>query len=240
MNHWLPDYVFIENVPGVQQVNHLRGPLADFCRLLKKLSYSYELKVVPALWFGVPQTRERLVLIASRLNPINIPSATHGPGKLPFSCVRDWISGFRELTAGAINHFDNSHRAAVLSELNLKQIASTPEGGGRESWSEHLLLKCHRSHKGHSDVYGRLSWSRPAAGPTTRCISYSNGRFGHPEQNRAISLREAACLQTFPLNFVFTGSLNSRARQVGNAVPPLVARNIGITIRAHFEGLLRK
>jgi len=237
---WLPDYVFIENVPGMQQLKRLGGPLADFCQLLKKLGYSYELKVIPALWFGVPQTRERLVLIASRFDAICLPSATHGPGKLPFSCVSDWISGLRPLSAGSIDQFDSSHRAAVLSDLNLIRIASTPQGGGRESWPDHLLLKCHRSHKGHTDVYGRLSWNKPASGLTTRCISYSNGRFGHPEQDRAISLREAACLQTFPMDFVFTGSLNSRARQVGNAVPPLMASNVGLTIKAHFEGRQRK
>jgi DNA (cytosine-5)-methyltransferase 1 len=86
-------------------------------------------------------------------------------------------------------------------------------------------------------VYGRLAWDRPAAGLTTRCISYSNGRFGHPEQHRAITIREAACLQTFPRKYSFIGSFASKAEQVGNAVPPLMARQIGKTILKHAKQL---
>ena len=91
---------------------------------------------------------------------------------------------------------------------------------------------------GFTDVYGRLSWDAPAPALTTRCISYSNGRFGHPLQNRAISVREAACLQTFPLDFVFTGNLNSQARQVGNAVPPLLAQHFGESIASNLAGVV--
>ena len=90
------------------------------------------------------------------------------------------------------------HRAARLSALNLKRIRTTPEGGGNRDWPEDLQLTCHQGATGYSDVYGRMSWDRPASGLTTRCISYSNGRFGHPEQDRAISVREAACLQNVP------------------------------------------
>ncbi len=195
--------------------------------------FTFDVKVLPALWFGVPQTRERLVLLASRGPKIALPIATHGPGKLPFATVKDWIGDLACLAAGGIDPVDPSHRAAELSELNMARIAATPEGGGRDNWPDHLLLDCHRNHKGHTDVYGRLAWNKPAAGLTTRCISYSNGRFGHPEQDRAISVREAACLQTFPTSFVFSGNLNSKARQVGNAVPPAMARSIGMTIQDH-------
>ena len=231
---WLPEYVFIENVPGMQKIKGQKGPLPAFEALLKKLGYTYDIKVLPALWFGVPQTRERLVLLASRDHAIALPAATHGPGKLPFTTVKDWIGNLAPLAAGGVDPVDPRHRAAELSEVNLARIAATNEGGGRESWPDHLLLDCHRNHKGHTDVYGRLSWDKPAAGLTTRCISYSNGRFGHPEQNRAISVREAACLQTFPTDFVFQGNLNSKARQIGNAVPPSMARSIGLTIQSHF------
>jgi len=230
---WRPDYVFIENVPGMQRVKGRKGPLPAFKALLTKLGYTYDVKVLPALWFGVPQTRERLVLLASYRASISLPSPTHGSGKKPFATVKDWIGGLNPLSAGETDPVDPSHRAADLSRLNLARIKSTPEGGGREHWPADLLLECHRDHKGHTDVYGRLSWNKPAAGLTTRCISYSNGRFGHPEQNRAISVREAACLQTFPRDFVFFGNLNSTARQVGNAVPPLMARSIGMTVREH-------
>ena len=94
--------------------------------------------------------------------------------------------------------------------------------------------------RGFTDVYGRLKWEAPAPALTTRCISYSNGRFGHPHQDRAISVREAACLQTFPLSFVFTGSLNSQARQVGNAVPALLAQRFGESIASHLAETRRR
>lgn len=232
---WLPDYVFIENVPGMQRVKGRKGPLPAFKTLLKKLGYSFDIKVLPALWFGVPQTRERLVLLATRSGVISLPEATHGLGKLPITTVKDWIGGLKPLAAGSTDIEDPSHRAADLSELNLARIVATPEGGGREHWPDDLVLDCHRSHKGHTDVYGRLSWNKPASGLTTRCTSYSNGRFGHPDQNRAISVREAACLQTFPKDFVFSGSFASKARQVGNAVPPLMARCIGAAILKHSD-----
>lgn len=234
VSHWLPDYVFIENVPGMQKLSNRTGPLASFTRLLKKLGYQFDLQTLPALWFGVPQTRERLVLLASKGDRIDLPSATHGPGRNPYATVQDWIGDLPPLAAGEIDKQDPNHRAADLSPLNLERIASTPEGGGREHWPARLLLDCHRDHSGHTDVYGRLAWGRPAAGLTTRCISYSNGRFGHPDQNRAISVREAARLQTFPRNFIFTGSMASQAKQIGNAVPPLMAKCIGVAVKQHF------
>ena len=126
-----------------------------------------------------------------------------------------------------------NHRAASLSPLNLSRLRSTPEGGGWRDWPEELRPACHRNgFSGYTDVYGRMRWDAPASGLTTRCISYSNGRFGHPSQDRAISVREAASLQTFPLNFIFTGSLNSMAKQVGNAVPVLLARRFGENFRS--------
>jgi hypothetical protein len=99
-------------------------------------------------------------------------------------------------------------------------------GGDRRNWDRTLLSDCHLAHGGHTDAYGRMWWDKPASGLTTRCLSYSNGRFGHPEQGRAISLPEAALIQTFPQSFRFEGSLTSRGRQVGNAVPPVMAKRI--------------
>lgn len=230
---WLPDYVFIENVPGMQRIKSDDGPLHGFKDLLSELGYDYQVDILPALWFGVPQTRERLVLLASRLPGIKLPETTHGLNKAAPSTVQDWIRNLPKIRAGETHPDDQDHQAALLSDINLKRIALTPEGGNRESWPKNLWLDCHRDHKGHTDVYGRLAWNKPAAGLTTRCISYSNGRFGHPEQNRAISVREAACLQTFPRSYSFKGNLNSRARQIGNAVPPLMAQCFGEAILAH-------
>jgi DNA (cytosine-5)-methyltransferase 1 len=230
ISHWLPDYVFVENVPGLQKIDGSRGHFSDFLNLLNHLGYRSDFGVVPALWFGVPQTRERLILLASKHSTIKLPQPTHGPGSLPFSTVRNWLNGLPALRAGERNANDPDHQAASLSELNLKRIGATPEGGGRESWPSELWLDCHRNHKGHSDVYGRMRWDRPASGLTTRCISYSNGRFGHPQQMRAISVREAGCLQTFPRTFRWQGTLSSKARQIGNAVPPLMARRVAEAI----------
>ncbi len=173
--------------------------------------------------------------MASLLGSIELPEATHGDGKLPFSTVRQWIGELPPLNAGDTHPNDPVHRASVLSALNLRRIQVTQEGKGREGWPEDLLLDCHRTHGGHSDVYGRLAWDRPAAGITTRCISLSNGRFGHPEQDRDLSAREAASLQTFPRTYQFAGALTSIAKQVGNAVPPLMARRLGEAIVAHYR-----
>ncbi len=228
MEAWLPEYVFIENVPGMQRIQR-SGPLYSFQALLRKLGYQFECAIVPALWYGVPQTRERLVLVASRNSSIKIPMPTHGPGGTygAYTTVGDWIRNIPEISAGQTHFADPDHVAAKLSAINLQRIRATPEGGGRGDWPQDLWLECHKTYSGHSDVYGRLAWDKQAAGLTTRCISYSNGRFGHPSQDRAISVREAACLQTFPRDYRFVGSLTSKARQIGNAVPPKMAEVFG-------------
>ncbi len=221
-----PDFVFVENVPGMQSVKQRKGPFKIFTALLDSLGYSYEYKVVAASNYGVPQKRERLVLLASRNFQVDFPKPTHGTGtdNPLYTTVKDWIDGLPVLQAGESDPADPDHRASVLSEINLARIKSTPEGGGRENWPINLWLECHKKYDGHTDVYGRLSWNKPASGLTTKCISYSNGRFGHPEQDRALSVREAACLQTFPRQYKFVGDLKSKARQIGNAVPPLFAQ----------------
>jgi DNA (cytosine-5)-methyltransferase 1 len=146
---------------------------------------------------------------------------------LPFSPIKDWILGLPKLPAGGVNLGDPDHCATQLSAVNLKRIQMTPEGGGRRDWPDYLKLNCHSDHTGHTDVYGRLAYDNLSSTLTTRCCSYSNGRFGHPTEDRAISVREAACIQTFPRHFTFTGSITSKARQIGNAVPPLLPKTIG-------------
>ena len=171
--------------------------------------------------------------------PIRLPEETHGPGtsNQSYETVRDWISHLPAIGAGEEHPEVVNHRAARLSALNLERVQATPEGGGRGDWPDALRLDCHKGFDGYSDVYGRMSWDSPASGLTTRCISYSNGRFGHPEQNRAISIREAACLQTFPEDFVFKGSMNSMARQIGNAVPVRLAKVFGRRFIEHLTNL---
>lgn len=225
---YTPDFIFIENVPGMQKVREgYNTPFFTFLMLLDKLGYQYSYGIVSALWFGVPQDRKRLILLASRHSEISLPAIDNDGIKKPYSTVRDWIYGLPEIAHGQEHPYILDHKSASLNELNLLRIKHTPEGGDRFNWPDHLQLKCHQNHSGHKDVYGRLAWDKPSSVLTTRCTSYSNGRFGHPTQNRAISLREAALLQTFPIDYKFSGNFNSKAKQIGNAVPPLMAEVMG-------------
>ena len=237
VRHFFPEYIFLENVPGVDNVDSPSGPIGRLLHLIRKLGYHEKFKVLNFLHYGVPQTRRRFVMIASRIGPIDLPTPTHGcrKGDVPYSTVRQWIGDLPTIPAGGTSKEFPNHCSARLSVLNLKRIRRTPEGGDRRDWPKELVLPCHKGHQGHTDVYGRLSWDRPACTLTTRCVSFSNGRFGHPSQDRALTVREAACLQTFPRTFVFRGSLASMAAQVGNAVPVLIAQKFGAAINCHRE-----
>jgi DNA (cytosine-5)-methyltransferase 1 len=237
-----PDFVLVENVPGLQKITSEDGPLPGFIKLLKRLKYSVAMGTIDCCDYGVPQKRKRFVLLASKLGAIELPPRSHGLGteNPVYSTVGEWISGLPEIAAGESCPSIKNHRASNLSLKNLTRIRATPVGGGREDWPKTLKLKCHKNHDGHSDVYGRLRADLPASALTTRCISLSNGRFGHPTQARAISVREAAKLQTFDDSFEFLGSLNSMARQIGNAVPVLLAQRLGEAFlseaKAHLAG----
>lgn len=222
-----PDFVFIENVPGIQKVGKYSTPFFEFLDLLNAEGYSYDFDVVSSLNYGVPQDRKRLILIGSNKFKIKLPIFTHDGKSVAFSTVRDWIYHLPKIANGEKHEKIKDHHSAKLGELNLKRIISTPEGGGRESWDDSLKADCHKRNTGYRDVYGRLSWDKPSSVLTTRCTSYSNGRFGHPEQHRALSLREAALLQTFPIDYDFFGSFTSKSKQIGNAVPPLMAKAVG-------------
>lgn len=224
-----PGFIVIENVPGLAKVKG-NSTYGRFKKRLVELGYEFTEGVVDAKWYGVPQTRRRLVMIASRFGRPSLPPSTHGPGLLPFATVKDAILDYPKIPAGGVDPTIPNHRAALLSQKNLDRIMTTPvDGGDRRQWSEELVLACHSNgHKGHTDVYGRMWWERPAPALTCRCISLSNGRFGHPEQNRAISLREAAALQSFNDSFQFFGpSMSSLARQIGNAVPVKLGLALG-------------
>ena len=233
----LPELVFVENVPGIQKISvEDGGPFSEFVEQLEQDEYNVDYGIIAAKDYGVPQVRRRLVLVASRIGPISILSPTHGPDSLKSHVtVRDAIYNLPSVEQGT-EHSNKrkypNHRAAGLSPLNMKRIRRTGVNG-RKDWPESLLPNCYKKkangnrYNGHSDCYTRLAWDKPAPGLTTRCISYSNGRYGHPEQDRAITVREAARLQGFPDDFVFTGSLNAMARQVGNAVPVQLATSCG-------------
>ena len=246
----LPELVFVENVPGLKKISiEDGGPFSAFVEQLKGDDYYVDFGMIAAKDYGAAQVRRRLVLLASRLGSISFPAPTHGPKRAKaYVTVRDVIADLPAVEHGT-EHPDKrrypNHRAAQLSPLNLERIRHTGTNGRRD-WPDSLLPKCYAKKKngerynGHSDCYTRLAWAEPAPGLTTRCISYSNGRFGHPEQDRAITVREAARLQGFPNNFVFTGSLNSMARQIGNAVPVQVAKAFGLHFIKHVRLLERR
>ena len=243
----LPELVFIENVPGLQKVSVEDGGIFSlFIEQLEEDGYFVDYGVIAAQDYGAPQVRRRLVLVASRIQPISLPVPTHGPNRAKaYITVRDAIADLPSIEHGTEHPNKRkypNHRAAQLSPLNLERIRHTGVNGRRD-WPESLLPKCYTKrtngerYKGHSDCYTRLAWDEPAPGLTTRCISYSNGRFGHPKQNRAITVREAARLQGFPDRFVFTGSLSAMARQIGNAVPVQVAKAFGKHFIKHVKSV---
>ena len=224
----LPGYVLIENVPGIANIKGF-STFRRFLRMLETNGYHYDFGNLDAKYFGVPQNRRRLVLIASRHFRPTLPEPRFGTSLRPFRTVRQAISRFPAIAAGESSDKYPNHVAASITELNIVRLRNTPKNGGdRRSWPDELKLQCHKgSYQGHTDVYGRMYWDRPAPALTGRCHSISNGRYGHPEQDRAISLREAAALQTFPDGYRFFGTNQHVAMQIGNAVPVKMAEYLG-------------
>ncbi len=232
IRYFLPGFVVVENVPGLYR-RKTESILPRFTDFLTQQGYAWVDDVVNANHYGVPQNRMRYLLLATRLaNEVTLPPATINDELT----VRSFIGDTREFNKIAAGHRDSSlvrHSASSLSEKNLKRIALTEKSGGtRLSWSSDPDLQI-PAYEGRDeifrDVYGRMHWDRPAPTITTRFISFSNGRFGHPDQDRAISIREGATLQTFPRNSVFHVTNDaSAARLIGNAVPPEMSRRIGM------------
>lgn len=235
-----PGYLLIENVPGIKDKG--KEVFDEFLKTLEQLGYNYCWKVLNAKNYGVPQNRRRLVLLASLFCQPEMPPETHGKGRLPYVTVSDTIKKYPPINAGEECADVPNHKAAGISDMNLERLKYTPiDGGTRTQWPERLVLKCHKSkeYTGHTDVYGRMRWNGVAPTLTARCYSISNGRYGHPEQNRAISLREAAALQSFRDDYIFYGSsMASIGRQIGNAVPVKLAYALGCQILKMQESTL--
>jgi DNA (cytosine-5)-methyltransferase 1 len=224
-----PAHILIENVPLIKR----RGldVLQRFLDILEELGYLYDYAIVNAKDYGVPQNRKRYVLIASRIFEPHIPAPTHGEGLIPYVTVRNAIEGYPPIAAGERHETIPNHVASNISDLNLERLMATPHNGGdRRDWPRNLWLSCHNNYDGHTDVYGRMFWDRVSPTLTSKCFSISNGRYGHPEQNRAISLREAATLQSFTDDYIFYGSSQEIGRQIGNAVPVALAQAMGTYI----------
>lgn len=234
----VPELVTMENVPEL--ADRGREVFERFVRTLEKLEFCVDWRVVHCSKYGVPQSRRRLVLLASRLGEISIPEGRY-PCPSRWKTVRQTIGDLPPLESGEEDPSDPMHAASLLSPTNLMRVRATPHDGGTwKHWPEELVLDCHRrdSGKTYGSVYGRMWWEKPAPTMTTLCTGIGNGRFGHPEQDRSITLREAALFQTFPRSYKFWPSdqkVNRKAvgRMIGNAVPPMLAREVGRAIMDH-------
>lgn len=225
-----PEYLLVENVSGFRKSNNVHR--VRFIRTLKKCGYYFDERVINAADYGIPQNRRRYVLLGSNTTPVKIPAGSYGRNRMRWRTVRDTIKKYPRIAAGEHHKSVLNHSAPFLSDVNLARIRSTPsDGGSRDDVPEAMRLKCHTVHSGHNDVYGRMYWDKPSPTLTCKCISFSNGRFGHPEQDRAISVREAASLQTFPDDYIFHSCRTTNALHVGNAVPVLLAKELGKVFR---------
>lgn len=234
-----PDIVSMENVPNLIKYNKGKA-FEDFIGVLKANNYFILQKIVDAKDYGVPQRRKRLILLASKFGEIKLINKTHTGKRI--KTVKKAIGHLPKIKAGEAYHKDELHRARALSDLNLRRIKATSQGGGWKEWDDELILDCHKKESGKSyrSVYGRMNWNEVSPTLTTQCTGYGNGRFGHPEQNRAISLREAAILQSFPKKYHFIDSNEIFKptyveKHIGNAVPPRLGFIIAKSIKQHLQ-----
>lgn len=230
-----PHIISMENVRGVTKTNVFR----DFIKNVKGLGYQLNYEIINCADYGVPQSRRRLVLLGSKFGEIEIPTKTHS--KKNHIAVRKIIRKLPKLQAGKVNEKDPIHRTLNLSPLNIKRIKQSKPNGSWKDWDKQLLPNCYRRKSGntYTSVYGRMSWDSISPTITTQFYAYGTGRFGHPKENRALSLREGALLQTFPKKYFFykSSSIVTLGRHIGNAVPPKLGLAIGNTIRKHLERL---
>ncbi|MDW9391394.1 DNA (cytosine-5-)-methyltransferase [Sinorhizobium meliloti] len=227
-----PDFITMENVPNLAR----QSVFEEFVSKLEALDFHVEYAVVNCAEFGVPQQRNRLVLLASKLGPIELLRT-----KKKQKTVREAIGDLPPIEAGGVWESDPLHQASELSDLNLRRIRASVPGGSWRNWKKDLVAECHKRPTGktYPSVYGRMKWDEPAPTMTTQYFGFGNGRFGHPEQDRAISLREGAILQSFPKGYKFVRSgdpiyCKTIGRLIGNAVPVKLAEAIGKSIVSHI------
>lgn len=232
-----PDLVTMENVPNLRKQCVFRYFVSE----LEGLGFHVSHQVVNCVDYGVPQQRQRLVLLASKLGPIELALPR---SRQHLQTVREAIAELPPIDAGQVYDRDPLHQAADLSDLNLKRIRASKPGGSWRDWKSELIADCHKrsSGKSYPSVYGRMVWDEPAPTMTTQFYGFGNGRFGHPEQDRAISLREGAILQSFPKGYKFVPKgapiyCKTIGRLIGNAVPVKLAEAIGKSLLAHAHAI---
>lgn len=234
VEYYNPGYVVVENVPGVMRRWEESG-LKEFIDWLQFNGYTVHTGIHEVSNFGVPQHRKRFTLTANRLSNAELFPKKREGRKVTVRDVLGEHNGFSKIPAGYKDRSQMMHSTAGLSELSLERLKLTPpDGGDRMAYvfDERLAPKCHyRNTTEFKDIYGRMWWDRPSPTITTKFFSTSNGRFAHPEENRALSIREGAVLQSFPKSYIFKGSsIANVARMIGNAVPPIYAKAIGESI----------
>jgi len=234
-----PRMVMMENVPGI--VTKGKAILDKFVRRLRKLRYCVNMDVLQMADYGVPQSRRRFVLVAGKGFDVPLPEPTHyakgdkEKNLKPWAMLEQVIKDMPEpvmlsfaLQNGGPARF-NWHIVRDLKEVSIKRLEAIKEGDNRLALPRHLRPKCHKTKKaGFRNVYGRLSWDSVSGTITTGCTTPCMGRFGHPSETRTISIREAALIQTFPMNYRFkTKFMNAACDLVGNALPPRFAAVVG-------------
>lgn len=238
VNEISPELVTMENVPGLAD----QDVFAKFIHTLQDNRYNVAYQVVACYEYGIPQNRNRLVLLASKLGKIRLLSPEEfGAEKKK---VDDVLKNLPPLHAGERSKDDPLHQCSRLSPLNLQRIRASKPGGSWRDWPQELVADCHKKDSGESygSVYGRMKWNEPAPTITTQFFGFGNGRFGHPEQDRAISLREGAIIQSFPPSYQFVKPnepvcQKNIGRLIGNAVPVKLGEVIGRSIVVHVNDI---
>ncbi len=231
-----PDIISMENVAQVTK----HEVFEEFVSDLKKQKYHVLYKNVYCPKYGIPQKRTRLVLLASKLGPIKLIPETHKPHQ--YKTVKQTIGKLEPIAAGGSSKKDPLHKSRNLFGINMKRMKQSTPGGTWRDWDRKLVLPCHKKKTGktYSAVYGRMEWDKPSPTITTQFHTFGTGRFGHPTQNRALSLREGAMLQTFPKGYKFVklkenAYLTRLGIHIGNAVPVRLGTIIGKSIKKHIE-----
>ena len=207
----MPRAIMMENVPGLAKDKRFDR----FCKRIRALGYVGEHRVLNAADYGVPQRRRRLIYLAGYKTPIAFASPT--PRK---KTVKDAIAFLASAGSSGdpLHDFPENRSQKVIALI--KKIPK--DGGSRIDLPQEDQLDCHKKCNGFKDVYGRMSWDDVAPTITSGCFNPSKGRFLHPEENRAISMREATLLQGFPFDYKFPEKAGkiALAQMIGNALPP--------------------
>ena len=227
-----PKMFILENVPGIEGKRG-HNILHNALKNVEKKGYFIHEQILDAQDYGVPQRRKRVVIVGERCDHAQPLFQYPSPQKHKIT-VRETIAHLPEPPADGSEHPNVSlHRRDRLSAKNIERLQHLKPGQGRDFLPPELLADCHKisSQKiGRRNVYGRMPWDDVAPTITARFDSFTRGMFGHPQQNRSISLREGALLQTFPEDFIFYGNKVEVARQIGNAVPVNMAKAVGLQI----------